>query len=45
MLNFIDIETKRLSDIVNVGAGHILNDLKFLDIIKIIKENYGYKRE
>ena len=31
MLNFIDMETKRISDIVNVGAGHILNDLKFLE--------------
>jgi SPP1 family phage portal protein len=31
MLNFADMETKRLSDIVNVGAGDKLNDKEFLE--------------
>ena len=31
MLDFTDMETKRLCDIVNVGAGNRLNDREFLE--------------
>lgn len=31
MLDFTDMETKRLSDIVNVGAGNRMNDKEFLE--------------